>query len=82
MLNQPGMGLGFEASKLMADGLGTDFIGLDEIVLTQPYIHPPQSGAPWAFKKIKIPDRLKDLHNDDDEVLDILIRIITSGVLN
>ncbi len=82
---QPGQGLGFSANKQIALGLGTPFELVEDVVVVLPRPVPRVGGisALEALKKklLKRKEPGYDIHRDDQEVLEIIIEAILSGIL-
>jgi hypothetical protein len=78
----PGQGLGTTASRLLAYGLGPAIAPLVEIEEKLEYRGGGQLGDVWDLRDL-LREKGRDYYKEqDDEMLEILIQLVTSGVLN
>lgn len=68
---QPGMGLGFEASKEIALGLGTPFAVI--VIVVDIGTQPAGAVFPAIFYE-------KGIRRDDQEIIELVIIIVESGI--
>lgn len=78
----PGQGLGTSASRLLAYGLGPAIAPLVEVEEKLEYRGGGQFGDAWDLREVSRERRLEYYKKQDDEMLEILIQLVTSGVLN
>lgn len=69
---QPGMGLGFEASKEIALGLGTAFVVV--VIVVDIGTQPAGAVFPSIFYE-------RDIRKDDQELMELIIIIIKTGMI-
>lgn len=78
----PGQGLGDSASRLLAYGLGPAIAPLVEIEEKLEYRGGGQLGGAWDLREVSRERRLEFYRKQDREMLEMIIHLITSGVLN
>lgn len=76
---QPGQGLGGSASNLLAYGLGPSIVEFVEQVLE--YHGGGQRGDAWDKELLGTWDIQKEIR-EDEEVMEIILQLILSGVLD
>jgi hypothetical protein len=78
----PGQGLGDSASRLLAYGLGPAIAPLVEIEEKPEYRGGGQLGGVWDLQDLLREKGREYYKKEDEEMLEILIQVLTSGVLN
>lgn len=78
----PGQGLGASASRLLAYGLGPAIAPLVEVDEKLEYRGGGQLGDAWDLRELSREKWLEYCKKQDDEMMEILIQVLTSGVLN
>jgi len=78
----PGQGLGTTASRLLAYGLGPAIAPLVEIEEKLEYRGGGQLGDVWDLRKESKERYLEFCKKQDEEMMEMIIQILTSGVLN
>lgn len=73
---QPGMGLGTSASKLLAFNLGF----FDDVVVIKPFVVKGGKAPAYGLAEDEEMQR-QMIIKDDEEVLGLLVNILTSGIL-